>query len=97
MLSVNLQTGAKRATADLIRRDLFIRDQLRDPLSDNLILGVSARRPRASRPAQLLLDVVDVSQGAPNPKKIRNPRVASSRLLLGSQRQFWSRGVQAVA
>jgi hypothetical protein len=42
MLSVNLQTGAKRATADLIRRDLFIRDQLRDPLSYNLILGVSA-------------------------------------------------------
>ena len=30
------------------------------------------------------------------PKKIRNPRVASSRLLLCSQRQLWSRGVRAV-
>ena len=36
------------------------------------------------------------SNGAPHPKKIRHPRVASSRLLLCSQRQLWSRGVRAV-
>jgi len=82
MLSVNLQTGAKRATADLIRRDLFIRDQLRGPLSYNLILGVSAPRPRGSRPAQPLLDVVEVSQ-ARRTEKDPQPKscvIATSRL-----------------